>query len=888
MTYRRSLCLTAVGLLVVLQLWLGAVLYRHATQEAGGLISTVDRIHLSNTAFDLGSAMGDTLKACQYLKQSGRLLSYIEACLAEDTPMGWQAKAFENMREMLSIVMNGDDLIRSIIITTPTRRFHNSMDTLFLMNLELDSGATSEIRISVPKGVNYFEARNRTDRRMSDYPHFSFALDGNAQIAAFVVLNETFLQDLLDRAGDMVVADTGEWLYWPPETLVPGTPEAERVLDFARSQLDEAAFSGVRAYRAGIAQTGWSLVYLRDQQPYTQVYRYVLWLMLGSVAASVLLSLALSRVLFQSALQPLGELLAALRAYKEPGGGQVRMPERRPIRRAHSFREQLFLYLFITVFMPIALMTLLFGYGSAQVRRGHLLDAHTAIVQNMANTFERYLSRKAAALERIVYDSSIAAAVSSPELLDSADLLTQAVRENAYFNIEDSKLDIYDRDGVLRYSNNMFASAQLALDNLAFNRWQLRQDQTGDLLLTLTAPIRANRFYITELGYARLTEAYRSIDYMMRMLSADAHSLSFTDEQGRSLLGTKRFAIDRDRPMTREGLYVTPVASGVCIAKPIGRSPFFIAAEYEAPNFLAELITLLWQHTLIYVVILLLLLIAAYFLSRVLLRPLGELARMMAAVEPGNPALRAGGFYIDEIHEISRSFNDMADRVDSLVEDLVLSNNAKLRLENERKHAEIVALQMQINPHFLSNTVESISNTILEGGTDLARSMLFAMNNLFRYGISRPDYIIPIAEELTYARSYVAIMSFRYPSIRFTWEIDEALTGFRTVKLILQPLIENAIYHGINRVDYRGEIRILCRAVAEFICLEVRDNGVGMEPERLAKLREELRDARLGHVIGLFNVQARIRLQYGEAYGLELQSEPGQGSTVRIKLPRSE
>lgn len=889
MTYRRTLRISAAGLLAALLLWLGAVLYRHATLETTELMATTDQIHLSNTAFDISSALSDTIKACQYLKQSGRFLAYVHTCLDADAPMGEQAKAFASMQDMLSIVMNSDALIRSIIITTPERRFHNSMDTLFVLHLAMDSPATQDIRLHIPEDVNYFGARNRIDLSISDYPHYAFTMDGAEDISVFVVLHETFLNDLLGGAADVFVLDGERMLYADPAAVAPGSEREAALQAFAAADSEEEERLDMRLYGAQVPQTGWSILYARGSQAYTQVYLYVFLLILALVAGSVLLSLALSRVLFQSAFRPLHTLLGALRTFKTPQEGRLLPPQAGSARGYRSLHEKVFLYLFVTVFMPVVVLTLAFSFGASHIRQEHLMDAHTAMVQNMANTFDRHLSRKETVLERIVYDAAIADAVRAPGEEGHADLLMQAIRENAYFNIDDSRLDVYDAEGALLYSNNMYAAASLEPEQARSLRWQLSQDQTGGTLLTLTASIRPNRYYLSDVwGYVRLAEDYRDIDYLMLTLSGDAQTLQFTDGDGVSLSTGRQLSIDTALAKTRDGLYVTPIEGGFCIAKGIGRSPFFIATEYRAPGFLEAFVGLLGRNTLILVIMLLLLVIAAYLLARVLLRPLGRLAQVMADMEPGNPGLRAQGFFVDEIQEIGQSFNEMADRVDSLVEDLVLSNSAKLRMESERRNAEIIALQMQINPHFLSNTIESISNMIQEGRADVARTMLYAMNDLFRYGISRTDTVITLAEELEYARAYVAIMSFRYPAVRFLWDVDAGVLGLRVVKLILQPLIENAVYHGINRVDSHGEIRIACRGMGDAVWLEVSDNGVGMDAETVDRLRADLQDARLGNVIGLFNVQARVRLRYGAGYGLDLQSAPGEGTTVRIRLPRVE
>lgn len=138
---------------------------------------------------------------------------------------------------------------------------------------------------------------------------------------------------------------------------------------------------------------------------------------------------------------------------------------------------------------------------------------------------------------------------------------------------------------------------------------------------------------------------------------------------------------------------------------------------------------------------------------------------------------------------------------------------------------------------------------------------------------------------MQYARAYTEIMQVRYPYIRFLWDVDEEILEYSTIKLILQPVIENAIYHGIRLARREGIVEISGKRQEESICFVVQDDGVGIDRQELESLREKLQDAKLGSLIGMFNVQARLRLHYGPDYGIEIESTKGEGTTVRIRIP---
>lgn len=245
--------------------------------------------------------------------------------------------------------------------------------------------------------------------------------------------------------------------------------------------------------------------------------------------------------------------------------------------------------------------------------------------------------------------------------------------------------------------------------------------------------------------------------------------------------------------------------------------------------------------------------------------------------------------FINEIGELNRSFNDMADRIDDLIDDIIISHQYAEKVEQERKNAEITALQMQINPHFLSNTIEMISSTIDEGKTNQAQNMLLSLNNLFRYGISRKEYLIPIHAEVENSRAYVEIMKMRYAGIRFEWNVDQTLLSFYTIKLLLQPLIENAIYHGLYKAGREGvvNIQVIWHPLegTKKIRFSVSDNGCGMHEEQLSNLRRKLNAPSESGRIGLYNVQSRLRLHYGMECILNVESKWSEGTTVFADIP---
>jgi len=207
--------------------------------------------------------------------------------------------------------------------------------------------------------------------------------------------------------------------------------------------------------------------------------------------------------------------------------------------------------------------------------------------------------------------------------------------------------------------------------------------------------------------------------------------------------------------------------------------------------------------------------------------------------------------------------------------------------QEQKRKSEFSALQAQINPHFLYNTLDSIVWMIESDRYREAISMVTALARLFRISLSKGNTIITIRTELQHAMDYLHIQSIRYKN-KFTVEtnIDPYIEDYYTIKLIIQPLLENAIYHAIEMMGGDGVISINGYFMNDDIYIEVKDNGLGMLPEKAESLLEaEPAAEKKGSGFGLKNVHQRIQLYYGQQYGLEIDSEIDVGTIVRIHLP---
>ena len=207
--------------------------------------------------------------------------------------------------------------------------------------------------------------------------------------------------------------------------------------------------------------------------------------------------------------------------------------------------------------------------------------------------------------------------------------------------------------------------------------------------------------------------------------------------------------------------------------------------------------------------------------------------------------------------------------------------------QNERRKSEFEALQSQINPHFLYNALESIVWMVEGERNDEAAFMITQLAKLFRISLSKGRTVISIKDELQHAQSYMNIQKIRYKNtFSIVFDVDPNLYSYCTVKLILQPLLENAINYGVEGMDGSGEIRVTGREEGGSVILAVSDNGIGMSEEEVSLvLTDSNRIHKRGSGVGLVNVNNRIRILFGKEYGLKVESEPDEGTTVSIHMP---
>lgn len=280
-------------------------------------------------------------------------------------------------------------------------------------------------------------------------------------------------------------------------------------------------------------------------------------------------------------------------------------------------------------------------------------------------------------------------------------------------------------------------------------------------------------------------------------------------------------------------------------------------------------------------------LVLAYVMTKNMIRPLEELSTTMSRQ---GKDLSFYSPYMNRTDEIGTLYNEYSNMLEELNASIKRDYQDKLNILD----AQMKSLEARINSHFLFNTLESINSMAeIDENEDIA-TMSLALGNMFRYAIKTPSEIVTLQDEINHVKDYVSIQAIRFSNkFTLTLDIPDELYQQKVLKLILQPLVENSFYHGLNYCTAGDNITIQAKRDSMILYITVSDNGQGMTQEVLdelrAKLSEEASFTELGHRnkqgIGLKNIHSRIELYYGRGYGLSITSTPGEGTSITIKIP---
>lgn len=357
-----------------------------------------------------------------------------------------------------------------------------------------------------------------------------------------------------------------------------------------------------------------------------------------------------------------------------------------------------------------------------------------------------------------------------------------------------------------------------------------------------------------------------------------------TDDQSesvlRELLATNGELLQRHFEQSNSGFLamnmgskeytVTYLSGGENNWKFVSVSPHDVMESRNKSLVLLALVLLIINGTIFFV--------SSFIISRSIIKPIQKLLRSMSKATSGSfikVNVEPGSF---ELEQLYNGYNHMIEQIDQLL---------KRMIEEQKtiRKAELNALQSQIKPHFLYNTLDSITSLALSGQNEAVCDLIEALGSYYRVSVSRGQDVITVGEEVEMVRNYLKIQQVRYQDVfEVRFDIEEECCMFPIPKLVLQPLVENSLYHGIRPKGKKGIIRIKASMIEGAVNLSISDDGVGMSAEEIEQI---LRTERKGQIrsFGLWGTMERLRIYYGDEDCIHIESKPGRGTTITLTIP---
>lgn len=301
------------------------------------------------------------------------------------------------------------------------------------------------------------------------------------------------------------------------------------------------------------------------------------------------------------------------------------------------------------------------------------------------------------------------------------------------------------------------------------------------------------------------------------------------------------------------------------------------AVVIPVDSILIELASMRYFILFLGIILIILASICASFISKSITRPIDKLLVAIKKMGEGKFSTKVQVNRNDEIGNLIKKFNEMDDKISTLIEENYISSIRE-------KEAIIMSLNIQLNPHFLYNTLNIINWIAIENNEKEISKMIISLSSMLRYTAHNNEEISDFKKDLEWLKKYIYIMQNRFENkFNVFYEIDEDVELYKVPKLFLQPFVENSIIHGFSMIDSGGSLKITGRLEGEMVYFSVEDNGRGMDNKRIKEAMETNTDN-----IGIRNVNNRIKLIYGDKYGVTIQSEINRGTRITINLPKSE
>ncbi|WP_284645211.1 sensor histidine kinase [Paenibacillus silviterrae] len=879
-SFRNFLMLVSLGAVLLLMLLLSSVFFfkiKHFIEEKKHFIVTT---RMNQLSFEINSSFSNVYFMLNNVLSNERLLGYTQGLGSSSTSMLEKYMLSIHFEKYLQSLVQENELIDSILVVTPQSQFSSDHTYLdfelngIMLKSEPDKesnlvllGEASE-RLVPPEGnepsMALAQAMQSLDQRMFFAANLTNRTGAHEGIL-LILLNMNYFKESLPYNDNFTLFDSnGHFIY-------------------RGNQTDQAA-NGLEEHETSIPFQDFRLLYV-DRMDF---YHEQLFLMIRLIAVTCLLTFVVafvsSRVISSKVLYPVYKLITLFQSYDISKDNLNYYTELTTRTRHLHLRDRFLIYFITTILLPLIVFMSIFYWKSSQIVADDLQKGHQSLFEKTYSLLENDMNRIEVLMARISMDKTIQDDI----LSNNMDKLQKNLQnENYFLGHNRSTISIYDPSNKLMFSSRYKQAKKM--DPEFYERlkssgrvigYHLTKDDHGSVSIELGMPMIQLDKYPQVAGYVtvELDSGYGSNLYAEFRQNGSEGFIVDRDQRiiSHPISGQVGTIFDSNAPDNKKYFVYVKDISGV---------PWKFISRYNYSEVQRQVVNLFLNDSYILFLIFLLMLLLSYYMSQRMLTPLGRLNRMLGEYELGRGRQllfdRMSG--IEEVDLLGSNFNRMIRRIDDLVQETLVASQERIKLAYEKKEIQMIALQSQINPHFLYNTLDNLLHLVEIHETDKAVDMIGSLSRLFRY-ITNREHMIRIREEISYAKTYAGIMSQRYHNFHCVWHIDDEVLDCKTLKLILQPIIENALHHGARKARKHVTIEIWCCKEGDSIRLVVKDDAAGMMEAELQEVRARLSDSETTKA-GIYNVNARIKLHFGEAYGLYINSIYGEGTMVTILLP---
>lgn len=846
-------------------------------------LNVVNETKFNQVASDLEYFFDSTAKSVDYLQNNKQLLTNIRIVNNNETPPFERYRLLSEIDQILLNIQAYNEHIKSINIVTDKLQYYVG-GYLYNYKKNKNYGLVDSVRLQysdslfkakLPEGDNLFY--RSPDQQVYYYTVLEESGQPFGELYVFLH-DDKFANRLPGLANVRIVDDKGRTVFKGEHSKDTDNPaKSDEILN------KQLSFHN------------WTVMYHVDIEIYREQSELLRQSAYLALVICLLVTLFLSGYLSKQILLPAVRLISLLKLYNF-GNGHIAdaVKTRKSARMRLTLREKVFYYLIVTILLPVCCFVAIFFLQSNKIIQHNMKDSYSQMFQKTAGDVNSFMEKKEKLLMGLSFSNAVQNAINNH--IYHAESIGDTVEQFIYLGLHNDKFSLYGSDNHLIFSSGFRQAQSIEEPYLADLQniyrgivWKQGKDRNNKDMIMLGMNVvglsnsRMKGYSVIEMDYRQFADVYTYAlgndvnTFILDLTEPNANDMElrrFVDSiAGKS--GSSIIEMDGERRLLFyekigfRNLYLVTVIKGNSV--------------YEFS--FADTLYNIYVVAVFFIILVLL----SFVVSWYLLKPVHRMNEMFDFAKSGRFEIPADhDYYISDIQELHNNFIRMIERIEDLIEDMLILNSKKHKVEIEKKTAEIRALQAQINPHFLQNTLDNTVYMIKNDHKEQAVTMIQSLSSLFRFGIGIGENMINIQEELKHVKAYVNIMNIRHSNqIHFVWHIDESLLQYKTLKLTLQPIIENAITHGVFHKMKEATIVFECRSEGDCIQFRVTDNGSGIPEQKYAKLMARLNSVEYtDENIGLFNVQNRIRLYFGAEFGLSILTAAGRGTTVVLTIPK--